>query len=131
MPEKKSIYRRKVNFYETDAQGVVHHSNYFRYFEEARGYLLEELGYPYHKMHNEGLYVVLVEGNIRIKRPIVYQDTFDIEISLSIENEYSLSFGYKIYINNTIHSTGYTKHCITKNTKLIKIPEFLVNLIND
>jgi len=32
----KLIYKRKVNFYETDAQGIVHHSNYPRYFEEAK-----------------------------------------------------------------------------------------------
>ncbi|MFZ8784978.1 hotdog domain-containing protein, partial [Thermocrinis sp.] len=38
------IYRRRVQFYETDAQGVMHHSNYFRLFEEARGELLRSLG---------------------------------------------------------------------------------------
>jgi len=40
------IYRRRVQFYETDAQGVMHHSNYFRLFEEARGELLRSLGFP-------------------------------------------------------------------------------------
>ena len=30
------IYERKVNYYETDKMGVVHHSNYIRYMEEAR-----------------------------------------------------------------------------------------------
>ena len=29
-------YIRKINYYETDQMAVVHHSNYVRYFEEAR-----------------------------------------------------------------------------------------------
>ena len=29
-------YLKTVQYYETDAMGVVHHSNYLRYFEEAR-----------------------------------------------------------------------------------------------
>ncbi len=131
MSERKAIYKRKVNFYETDAQGVVHHSNYFRYFEEARGYLLEMLGYPYYKMHNEGLFVVLVEANIRIKHPIVYQDIFSIDTTLSINNEFSLCFDYRITLDDKLCAIGYTKHCILKNHKLTKIPDFFLRILND
>ena len=30
------IYARRVNYHETDAMGVLHHSNHIKYFEEAR-----------------------------------------------------------------------------------------------
>ena len=30
------IYERKINYYETDRMGIVHHSNYIRFIEEAR-----------------------------------------------------------------------------------------------
>ena len=29
-------YKRIINYYETDRMGVVHHSNYIRFLEEAR-----------------------------------------------------------------------------------------------
>ena len=29
-------YERMVYYYETDRMGIVHHSNYIRWFEEAR-----------------------------------------------------------------------------------------------
>ena len=29
-------FERKANYYETDQMGIVHHSNYIRWFEEAR-----------------------------------------------------------------------------------------------
>ena len=31
------IYRRNIFYYETDRMQVVHHSNYIRWMEEARG----------------------------------------------------------------------------------------------
>ncbi len=41
------IYERKINYYETDRMGVVHHSNYIRYLEEARTEWLEALDMPF------------------------------------------------------------------------------------
>ena len=29
-------YERKINYYETDKMGIVHHSNYIKFLEEAR-----------------------------------------------------------------------------------------------
>ena len=40
-------YERKANYYETDMMGVVHHSNYLRYFEEARIAFMDSLGIHY------------------------------------------------------------------------------------
>ena len=34
-------YERKINYYETDRMGVVHHSNYIRFLEEARSRWME------------------------------------------------------------------------------------------
>ena len=35
-----------VRYYETDQMGIVHHSNYIRYFECARNLMIREGGYP-------------------------------------------------------------------------------------
>lgn len=131
MPKKTTTYLRKVNFYETDAQGVVHHSNYFRYLEEARGFLLDKLGYPYFKMHESGFFVVLIEANIRIKHPLKYQDDFKIYTEIYTENSYSLCFNYAILLGEKMSAKAYTKHCILKDGKLTKIPNNIFSLIND
>ena len=34
------VFKRRVAYHETDALGVVHHSNHIKYFEEARGRLV-------------------------------------------------------------------------------------------
>lgn len=45
------IYRlcARTFYYETDQMGIIHHSNYIRWFEEARVALLVHLGFPYKK----------------------------------------------------------------------------------
>ena len=42
-----TIYDRSINYYETDQMGIVHHSNYIRYFEEARLDMMEQVGLSY------------------------------------------------------------------------------------
>ena len=40
-------YCHRVQYYETDMMGLVHHSNYIRWMEEARVDFLDQLGFPY------------------------------------------------------------------------------------
>ncbi len=40
-------FERRINYYETDRMGVVHHSNYIRFLEEARCQMLDANGMPY------------------------------------------------------------------------------------
>ena len=47
------LYEHKVQYYETDKMDCVHHSNYIRWFEEARIHLMRERGFPYEEL--EGL----------------------------------------------------------------------------
>ena len=50
---KKCVWKHKVQYYETDQMKVVHHSNYIRWFEEARVAFLEEIGCPYDLMEEK------------------------------------------------------------------------------
>ena len=38
------LYNHKAQYYETDQMGIIHHSNYLRWFEEARADLMEQVG---------------------------------------------------------------------------------------
>ena len=40
-----TCYTRPIQYYETDRMGVVHHSNYIRWMEEARVAYLAQLGW--------------------------------------------------------------------------------------
>ncbi|SNZ03113.1 acyl-CoA thioester hydrolase [Persephonella hydrogeniphila] len=122
------IYSRKVNFYETDAQGVVHHSNYPRYFEEARGFYLESLGYPYEKIRKElNIDIILLELKVRYKNPLFFGDIFKVDFYISDMDRFFFTFKYTVKKENTVIATGETKHaCINRdNRKIVSIPDIL------
>ena len=60
-------YKHLVQYYETDQMGIVHHSNYIRWFEEARSFLLEENGFGYKKMEESGIISPVLSVNARYK----------------------------------------------------------------
>ncbi|NLN99018.1 MAG: acyl-CoA thioesterase [Bacteroidales bacterium] len=64
-----------VRYYETDQMGIVHHSNYIRYFECARNNLMKEGGYPIEQCEEEGVTVPIVSVECRYKHPAKMGDT--------------------------------------------------------
>lgn len=114
---------RRVQFYETDAQGVVHHSNYFRYFEEARGEFLRSKGFPYSKLREKGYEVVLLSAECEYKKPLFYDEVFKIELNLSELTKFTFAFNYKIFKNETLIASAKTRHCVVKNGRIVSIPQ--------
>ena len=49
-----NLYHHKVQYYETDKMGIVHHSNYIRWMEEARIDFLGQIGWNYKKLEDMG-----------------------------------------------------------------------------
>ena len=43
-------YEHNAKYYETDQMGIIHHSNYIRWMEEARMDMMEQMGFGYDKM---------------------------------------------------------------------------------
>ena len=119
------LYRRRIQFYETDAQGVVHHSNHFRMFEEARGEFLRKLGMPYSMIREMGYEVVLLEACCRYKRPIFYDEEVEVELELGRMDRYTFEFSYRVKVGGELRAEGRTKHCMIKEGKLVSIPHFL------
>lgn len=110
-------YERKVNYYETDKMGVVHHSNYIRYMEEARGYWLEYLEIPFELWEEKNITIPVLGVNCNYKYHVTSGDTIIIELYIKEFTGVKLILGYEIKDKNTgkIVLTGETKHCFTDN----------------
>ncbi|HIC96941.1 MAG TPA: acyl-CoA thioesterase [Aquificaceae bacterium] len=119
------IYRRRIQFYETDAQGVVHHSNYFRLFEEARGEFLRELGFPYSKLREKGYEVVLLEASCTYKKPLFYDEEVSVLLKLANLNRFIFEFHYEVKVGEELRAEGKTKHCVLQNGGVVSLPEEL------
>ncbi len=120
---KPFVYSRRVQFYETDAQGVVHHSNYFRYFEEARGELLRSRGIPYSLMRERGLEVVLLEARCEWKKPLLYDEEFNIELHVESMDRFTFSIAYSLESAGSLRAKGWTKHCVISRGRIVSLPQ--------
>ena len=58
-----------VRYYETDQMGIVHHSNYIRYFECARNNMMREFGYPIEQCEEDGVTIPIVSVECHYKFP--------------------------------------------------------------
>jgi len=112
----KFVYERQVFYYETDQMGIVHHSNYIRWFEEARTYLLEQIGIPYAEMEKEGILIPVLEVSSEYRHPVRFGDVFCVELFCSRFNGIRWTFEYNVYNKATgeLCNTGNSSHCFLK-----------------
>lgn len=76
-------YKRRAVYYETDRMKIVHHSNYIRYFEEARINFMHEIGCDVLEMENKGLLIPNVDAYARYLKPIRFSDEFNVDVKLT------------------------------------------------
>lgn len=124
-------FERKINYYETDRMGVVHHSNYIRFLEEARCQMLEANQIPYSAFEEKGVMIPVLGVNCDYKSHVTFDDIIKIHPFVKNFNGVRLTMGYEITNKETgaFVLTGETKHCFTDtNLKPIRlqkqIPEF-------
>ena len=72
----------EVRYYETDLMGIVHHSNYIRYFEYGRIKMLDEIGLPISKIEGNGIMLPVVSTFCTYKTPSRMGDTLKIVSSM-------------------------------------------------
>lgn len=121
------IYERKINYYETDRMGVVHHSNYIRYMEEARIYMMEKLKLPYETLEENGIIIPVLGVNCNYKYHITFGDTILIDTFVKEYSGVKMIVGYDIKDKKTGKTifTGETKHCFTnKELKPINLKKY-------
>ena len=125
------IFERKVNYYETDKMGVVHHSNYIRYMEEARCSWLKDAGMPFESLEENNITIPVLGVNCNYKYHATYGDTIIISLFMKEYTSVRMTVGYEMKDKKTgkLLLTGETKHCFTnKELKPISLrkhaPEF-------
>lgn len=82
--EAAYIYRKRVEFSETDMAGMVHFSNYFRWMEAAEVGLFEQLGYSLiHMVDGVTRGWPRVRAQCKYHEPVQFRD--EIEVHLFVE----------------------------------------------
>ena len=108
-------FERKINYYETDKMGIVHHSNYIRYMEEARCEWMASLGLPFWVMEEQGITIPVLGVTCDYKHHVTYGDVILIKPFVKEFNGVRMTVGYEV----TEKESGKTvvevetRHCFT------------------
>ena len=116
-------YYRKAQYHETDQMGIIHHSNYVKWMEEARISYMNQMGFSYKRVEEMGIISPVVEISVAYKKQVSFDDEIQISISIKKYNGISLEFNYQFFniTKNEICTTAYSRHCFLKNGKLISV----------
>lgn len=112
-------YIRKANYYETDQMGIIHHSNYIRWFEVARTDYMDQLGFGYDKAMEAGIDFMLLNVQCSYKSMVRFNDIVKIIPSISQLSPSRMTITYQI-INvksEELCCIGSTSHCYFDNAK--------------
>jgi acyl-CoA thioester hydrolase len=102
----------KVRYVETDQMGIVHHSNYYAWFEVGRTEYITEIGMTYKQMEEAGIMLPVVESSCKYIEGAKYEDILIIETFMQALNGAKVIFNYNVVreSDGKILAKGSTTH---------------------
>lgn len=106
-----SLYQHKVQYYETDQMGIVHHSNYIRWMEEARMDFLSSIGWDYQKLEEGGVISPVTAVDCKYKCTTKFAEVINIRVYIREFKGVKLKLGYEMTRDDTTVCEGQSEHC--------------------
>ena len=121
----------RVRFAETDAQGIVHNSNYFIWFEVARVAHLERYAGGYNRLRELGIEAVVLETHVRYLEPARFDDVLQVHARCLDVRGARFRYEYAIERDGTVLADGWTAHATVDATTMrpTRVPEWLRDAI--
>ncbi len=110
--EKIAKYIHKVQYYETDQMGIVHHSNYFRWFEEARLVFMEKIGLPYDRLEEIGIIIPVTAVSAKYLKAATFPKSIEIQSKITSYTGVRMTVKYQLFDmeESTLITEGETQH---------------------
>jgi acyl-CoA thioester hydrolase len=121
----------KVRFAETDAQGIVHNSNYLVWFEVARVEYLELYAGGYQRLREQGIEALVLESHVRYLQPARFADRLTVHARCVEVKGARFRYEYAIERNGGVIADGWTAHATVDRSNLrpTRVPAWLTEAI--
>jgi acyl-CoA thioester hydrolase len=121
----------KVRFAETDAQGIVHNSNYFIWFEVARVDYLERYAGGYQRLRDLGVEALVLETHVRYLQPAKFDDRLIVRARCLDVRGARFRYEYAIERDGELLADGWTAHATVDSATMrpTRVPEWLIDAI--
>jgi acyl-CoA thioester hydrolase len=122
----------RIAYYETDAMGYVHHSNYVRLFERARTEMMRRLGYTYAAMEASGIMMPFIDVSCRYHSPGRYDDLLTVKAIIKEMPVTRMHIDYEVHNEAGVlicsgHTTLVFVNALTRRPT--RAPEAFVNAL--
>ena len=112
--------------------GVVHHSAYLLYLEEARVEWLRHLGHGYRSVREEGLDFAVLEAYVRYRLPLRFDEEVDVHLGLGEVTRATFQLGYLLTVEGQARATGVTVHgCVGVDGRAARLPTWVAQIAAD
>ena len=121
----------RVRFAETDAQGIVHNSNYLVWFEVARVEYLELHAGGYERLRGLGIEALVLESHVRYLQPARFDDRLTVHARCGDLKGARFRYDYAIERDGVVIADGWTAHA-TVNAETLRptrVPTWLAEAI--
>lgn len=116
----------RVRYQETDAQGRVHHANYFTYFEMGRVEQLRASGYDYRQLEEEGVLMVVYDIGCRYKMPACYDDVLTLKTTTKRITATRVFHEYVVTRNEDVIVEAHSAlACVNRDGEVQRLPEWM------
>jgi acyl-CoA thioester hydrolase len=113
----------RVRYAETDRMGLLHHANYFVYFEIGRTELLRQRGLTYREVEDAGHYLVIIDIGCKFKRPAHYDDLLLLRTSVVKVTHVKIVHHYQLFRDGSLLAEGHsTLACVDRDGKPQPLP---------
>jgi acyl-CoA thioester hydrolase len=89
--------RFRVRYAETDQGGIAHHSIYPVWFEMGRVEMMRQTGITYRDMELEGFFFVIVELQIKYRRPARFDEELELATKLAAGTKVTMEHEYELH----------------------------------
>jgi acyl-CoA thioester hydrolase len=116
----------RVRYAETDRMGLLHHANYFVYFEIGRTELLRQRGLTYREVEDAGHYLVIIDIGCKFKRPARYDDLLTLKTFVAKVTHVKIVHHYQLFRDGVLLAEGHsTLACVDRDGKPQPLPTHL------
>lgn len=106
-------YEHHAKYYETDQMGIIHHSNYIKWMEEARIDLMDQMGLNYKQMEEMEIISPVLSISIDYISMVHFDDTVVIRCRLVDYNGVRMKVEYEMTDKETgdLRARAKSSHC--------------------
>lgn len=122
----------RVEYHHTDQMGIVHHSNYIKFFEVARTEWLRAAGLTYAEMERRGVMMPIVDVQVKYRHPAYYDELITVRAEVQQMPMARITFNYEVRgedgrdIASGLTTLGFIDK---ENRRPLRAPQWLLEVL--